>query len=173
MESNTNCLEVWKPIKEYEDLYWVSNLGRILSLKSRKIMKPKKNNKGYLRIYFRKNGKSFQSLVHRLVLSTFNPVDNMDELQVDHKNRNREDNRLSNLRWSTPREQHYFDDQDFNTHSKKVYQYDEQDNFIKEWNSTREIEFELGYLHSCISKCCNGKLKSAYKFIWTYEKRES
>lgn len=40
-------------------------------------------------------------LVHRLVLSTFKPVPNMDELDVNHKDGNKLNNSLDNLEWCT------------------------------------------------------------------------
>lgn len=42
-----------------------------------------------------------QVLVHRLVLSTFAPIENMELYQVNHKNGNKLDNRLENLEWCT------------------------------------------------------------------------
>lgn len=42
-----------------------------------------------------------QALVHRLVLSTFNPIDNMENYDVNHKNGDKLDNRLENLEWCT------------------------------------------------------------------------
>lgn len=44
---------------------------------------------------------SKQALVHRLVLSTFNPIENMENYDVNHKNGNKLDNRLENLEWCT------------------------------------------------------------------------
>lgn len=41
------------------------------------------------------------ALVHRLVLSTFNPIENMENYDVNHKNGNKLDNRLKNLEWCT------------------------------------------------------------------------
>lgn len=42
-----------------------------------------------------------QVLVHRLVLSTFCPIKNMEDYDVNHINGNKLDNRLENLEWCT------------------------------------------------------------------------
>lgn len=39
-------MEIWKEIKDYEGLYWVSNQGRIKN-KHNHILKPEYSNKGY------------------------------------------------------------------------------------------------------------------------------
>ena len=44
----------------------------------------------------------YTAQVHRLVLKTFDPVENMQELQVNHKDLNKANNNLSNLEWVTP-----------------------------------------------------------------------
>jgi len=49
---------------------------------------------------------------------------------------------------------------------KKVYQYDLNMNFIKEWNSIKEAnEF---YKTTVISQCCKHKLKTCKGFKWEY-----
>ena len=40
---------------------------------------------------------------------------------------------------------------------------------IAEFPSTREIERQLGFNHTCISACCIGKQKTAYGYIWKYK----
>lgn len=52
---------------------------------------------------------------------------------------------------------------------KKVNQFDLQGNFIKQWNSTREIERELKINHSLISNCCRGKRDTVKEYIWKYK----
>jgi len=83
-------------------IYLASNLGRIKSIskktKKEKILKPKFNQKnGYLTVRISK----IYPKVHRLVCKAFLGESN---LQVDHINRNRSDNRLINLRYCTPKE---------------------------------------------------------------------
>lgn len=56
--------------------------------------------------------------------------------------------------------------------SQKVYQYDLQGNFIKEWLSTNQIKRELGFDNSVIRKSLIGKTKSpniSYNFQWFLE----
>ena len=65
--------EIWKDIKDYEELYQVSNFGRVRSLgkgkthKTSRIRKLPKNNVGYLVVALSKDGKVKTYLVHRLV----------------------------------------------------------------------------------------------------------
>jgi hypothetical protein len=54
-------------------------------------------------------------------------------------------------------------------YSKKVLQFDLNNNFIKEWRSFKEIENQLHYCHSSISLVCSGKAEKAYGFIWRYK----
>ena len=54
--------------------------------------------------------------------------------------------------------------------SKKIYQYDLDGNFIKDWNSGREVLRELGIQtrNALIAK--NGKSRSSGGFQWSYNK---
>ena len=106
--------EIWKDIKGYEGFYQISNSGRIKSLSRQrkifgnreweskeKILKLQKNHKGYLAIILHLNNKTKSYPVHRLVLNTF--VGESD-LQCNHMNGIKIDNRLENLEWCTPSE---------------------------------------------------------------------
>lgn len=53
--------------------------------------------------------------------------------------------------------------------NRRVYQYDENFNLIRQWESTMDIQRELGYSNSYISTTCRGKTKKAYGFIWSYD----
>nr|DAO37094.1 MAG TPA: homing endonuclease [Caudoviricetes sp.] len=107
--------EVWKDIAGYEGYYQVSNLGRIKSVErvvlskngwelhyKERLRKFSKNAKGYLNVSFTRDCKTKTYLVSRLVATAFIP--NPDSLpQVGHRddNRNKEDNRVENLYWTT------------------------------------------------------------------------
>ena len=51
----------------------------------------------------------------------------------------------------------------------KVFQYDTNLNFIKEWDSIKSAGFTYGSNGSSISACARGKNKTAFGFIWRYE----
>ena len=100
-------MEEWRAIKEYEGKYQVSNMGRVKSLVDsngkfrEKILSPGKNGGGYLFVNLWKNGESKMNYIHRLVLSTFSPVENMENLEVNHLDEDKTNNCLSNLEWCT------------------------------------------------------------------------
>lgn len=93
--------EEWKYIEGFED-YQVSNLGRVKSLKlgRNNILKARKNGSGYLQVLLY-GKKKINSAVHRLVLVHFKPIDNFQNLEVNHINGIKDDNKLENLEWVT------------------------------------------------------------------------
>ena len=55
------------------------------------------------------------------------------------------------------------------TKSKTVFQINPLTNqIIAEFPSLMEVEKQFGYYNSNVSKCCNGKRKTAYGFKWKY-----
>lgn len=53
--------------------------------------------------------------------------------------------------------------------NRKVFQYDLDMNFIKEWENISTICKTLGYKKSAIGNCCLGYLKTSYGYIWRYD----
>jgi DNA-binding XRE family transcriptional regulator len=98
-----NYEEIWKDVPGYEGRYQVSNLGRVKSLNynqtgKERIMKEVGNSSTYLRVGLCKYGKVKTNKIHRLVMLAF--VGESD-LQVNHKNGIKTDNRLKNLEYCT------------------------------------------------------------------------
>ena len=113
MENNES--EEWRSIEGYEGLYEVSNLGRIKScdryvsycnfvrLAKGRFLTLKNNGKGYLYVDLYSNNKGTRLYIHRLVAKAFTEIcgECKEELEVDHKNCCRDDNRAENLHWVT------------------------------------------------------------------------
>ena len=165
--------EIWCPIKGYENIYEVSDKGRVRSLKfgKERILKPGRDKDGYLQVNLWKNGENKMCKIHRLVAQTFIPnPDNLPE--VNHKDENKENNSVQNLEWCDRKYNN-----NYGTHnqrmaenkSKPVIQYTKSGEFVKAWPSTTDVQRNLGYFHNSISNCCTGKLKSAYNFIWKFK----
>ena len=100
----------WKPIKNYEELYMISNNGLVKRIRfingkhnfeKERILKPIINKDGYMFVRLCKNGKCKNMRIHKLVASAFLGE---SDLQVDHIDGDKLNNRLDNLEYVTPKE---------------------------------------------------------------------
>lgn len=95
-------MEIWKDIVGYENLYQVSSLGRIRSLRFNKIriLKNSINRQGYMRVNLFKDKVALTCSVHQLVGINFieNPL---CKEQVNHIDGNKLNNCVENLEWSS------------------------------------------------------------------------
>ena len=98
--------EKWLPIPDWEDLYEVSDMGRVRRRKpggkylAGHMLTPLRVRDGYVRVELNRNNKTSAYYIHRLVLSAFVSV-RKDGEETCHNNNIRDDNRLENLRWGT------------------------------------------------------------------------
>lgn len=97
--------EIWKDVEGQEGFYAVSNLGRVRSLRSGKLLKPWTNGGRveYLQVSMQVGGKRDTRTVHTMVLKAF-VGPRPPEHEGLHGPRGSFCNELSNLRWGTRRE---------------------------------------------------------------------
>ena len=91
-------MEEYRPIKNYESTYAVSNMGNIKNITTGLILKPSFDCRGYLHVNLYCNKKQKNYRIHRLVAKAF-LGNNNNHPQVDHINNIKTDNRVENLRW--------------------------------------------------------------------------
>lgn len=103
--------EIWKEVPGFEGLYQVSNYGQIRSTPRRGttggIMKGHIDKKGYINITLRKDGAQYTQKLHRLIAITFIPNPN-NYPEVNHKDENKQNNRVDNLEWCTTSYNHEY-----------------------------------------------------------------
>lgn len=173
--------EIWKPVSGYEGRYEVSNLGRVKSLPKtwvnwtggiahhpEKILRPRLNTYGYLRVSLRDGITSKDKFVHRLVAQAFipNPY-NMPE--INHKDEDPTNNRVENLEWCT----HIYNNQ-YGTKNRRgalkrglaVSQYDLSGNYICSFPTIRDAGRATGCSINQIRNCLNGVYLQGGGFIW-------
>lgn len=95
--------EIWKYIPWYEWLYMVSDLWRVKSLlfNKEKILIPQYTKSWYQKVWLYVDCNYSTHRVHRLVMQAFLWF---SELEVNHRNSIRDDNRLENLEYVTREE---------------------------------------------------------------------
>lgn len=164
----------WKPIKDFEG-YFINVDGQIKSKRSFKgtkeiILKPSKNQQGYITYNLMKNGKVYRKPLHRLLMETFIP--NTNNLPcINHINGNILNNSLDNLEWCSyshnNKEAYRLGLKEPRIKAKKIKQLDKEGNIIKIWNNSYEPKI-LGFSPSNINMCCNGKRKTANGYVWRF-----
>ena len=185
--------EIWKTAVYdgiiYDELYKVSNLGRILSLNYNHtgkpgLMNPGTDKDGYLKVNLSKNGEYKTCSVHRLVATVFLPNpegkpcinhkiegDKGKKINMVFFNKDGSiDKERTTIEWVTPKENN-----DYGTHnervakalSKRVLQLTLDGDLIREWESTAECG-RNGFDQGHVAACCLGKRKTHKGFLWMY-----
>ena len=181
--------EIWKDIPGYEDLYQVSNFGRIKSkcrevtvirtgyrsgtysyIIPERIMNQSIRSR-YWCITLCKNGIHCSHLVHRLIAKTFFN-DYSDDLEVNHINEDKLDNSLSNLEMCTRKYNKNYGTGNYRSNknrSKPILQFSIDGELVKEWCSMNEVARSLGICLKDLWRACNNPKATAHKYIWRYK----
>jgi len=154
--------------------YMVSSKGRVKNLKKNEIIPFNQyaRRNGYLFIRFAIDtgdntykAKTFG--VHIIIIITFLGKGNPDQT-VDHMNRIRDDNRIENLRWLTAKEQAQNRHYPKTISTRKIIQYDKNNNNIKEWDSISLIIATLDISDEQIYRACDKNILLLNSF-WKYK----
>lgn len=179
----------WRPVKDYELNYLVSNTGLVFSNLTNKILKFNRMNNGYLSVELFNKGKSKRLLVHRIVAQSF--IDNPNNYPViNHKDENKYNNNVDNLEWCTQKYNANYGNalikksKNFKSTERHkqvarlnalsrqipVLQFTKSGEFLKRFNSAAEASKLLKINASHIGETCKQIRKSAGGFCWQYER---
>lgn len=181
--------EEWRPVVGWEELYMVSNLGRIVSLNKTvpsihgqrpircKLLSPYVHKNGYCRVILCRNAKSHKyDMVHRLVAEAFIPNPDSKPM-IDHIDRNRQNNKVENLRWCTLSEnmhnpltvEHC---RKLNLGRKRQEQYKPvvaiKNGVVEKRYDSIKSAISDGFTNCGIINCCAGRDSSHYGYKWMY-----
>lgn len=173
-------MEIYKRIRDFD--YEISNLGNLRSIdrivvfsdgRIRKYnsmnIKYRKDKNGYFVYCFLKNNIRKYLRIHRLVAEIFIPNTN-NYKQVNHIDGNKTNNSVENLEWCT-NEYNLEHARILNLNKgpiKSIIQYDLQNKFIREFESSVEAEKITGINQNTIRSCFvkTRSNKTAGGFIW-------
>lgn len=190
--------EIWKDIPGYEGIYQISSQGRVKSLprlvkgknhrcpqgyqctRKERVLSPAICGTGYWKVGLYKNGVMKNHNVHRMMAVAFIPNPN-GYTQVNHKDGNKMNCKLSNLEWCTPsqngkhayavigivphQKNRYGEE---NNSSKAVLQKTGDGVVVQRWGSAMDA-VRAGFDSSCISRCCNGESGRHRGYVWEFE----
>ena len=186
--------EIWKSIKDFEGLYEVSNYGRIRRISYNNLnykhkvdlpyyIKCRYDKDGYVRYTLCNGDKIKQVFAHREVAKAFIPNPNNYPV-INHKDCNIKNNNVENLEWCSITYNNRYIKKMGRTNycygkkhpnSKVVLQYDKNGNFIREFESTGEVQRVLGITSSQVRACCNPqtRTKTVHNFIFKYKNQSN
>ena len=96
-------MEEWRDVVGTNGEYKVSDMGKVVTSNTGRILKPCIDQRGYERVCLFKVDRRRRYKVHRLVAMAFIPNPE-NKPQVNHKDGNKRNNSVSNLEWVTNEE---------------------------------------------------------------------
>lgn len=181
--------EEWRDVVGYDGYYMVSNYGRVISVSrpaptfygtrtiTPKLLHPSINKRtGYSRVTLSKNKVHTVELLHRLVAIAF--IENKDSKpMIDHIDRNKQNNRVDNLRWCSLSE---------NMNNPLTVEHCRNMNLGRVYPTLRKPVVAIkngvvvkqycsiqsavddGFTRCGVSNCCAGRNPTHYGYKWMY-----
>ena len=136
---------------------------------------------GYYQVHLFNGKKKIRKKVHQLVALAFIP--NLENKpHINHKNSIRNDNRVENLEWCTPKENmaHKFQQgyvprgvsrpYSKNPNSKAVVQLTMNNEYVAEFNCIKSAAESGNFSNACIGLACKGKIQWSGCYKWKFKK---
>ena len=156
--------------------YFVSNKGKVFSVRSGKWLKPIEDKYGYhvVNIYYGYPPKIKQKKIHRLVAKYF--IDNPNNYEIiNHKDEDKKNNHYKNLEWCNIQYSNTYGsrlNKVSNSHKKKVYEYNLDGCFLNEYLCAEEVANKYGVHVNTIRATCNKRQRSSCGKIFRYFKTD-
>ena len=172
-------IEEWRQITEAPDCE-VSNYGNV-RVKARtittvtgavryynpRIISQNRKKSGYIEVALPiEKGKRIYRLVHRLVLETFNPVEGMELLEVNHIDEDKTNNNLDNLQWVSSKQNCNYGTRNKNISMNCVRYEIYCPELNKKFYSQKEAAQYMGISTGAMSEYVNGKSKPRNGYHW-------
>ena len=121
--------------------------GKLSVYKRKEVILQPGELRGYYHVTLRKDNKSKIFKVHRLILQTFYPNSNSNNLQVNHKDGIKSNNHIDNLEWITPQSNQLHRYQ-FLYNYKKISKYSYITKNNNKWRLRGAKNIHIGYYNS-------------------------
>ena len=158
---------MWKPIKNFEDLYLVNEKGDVYSIATDRILKHAVKRDGYHQVTLARNGKLTYCSVHRIVAHAF--IQKVEGKNcINHKDGNKDNNCSDNLEWCTYQENVRHSIDVLGNHKIPVNQYTKDGTFIRTWDSILDAAKGTGAKAQHIWRNAQGIRKSTHGYVFQY-----
>lgn len=157
----------WMPILDYPN-YIISNIGEVMNIRTKRILKPATNPRGYKEVSLWKAGKGVTLQIHKLVYMAFTGDKELKGFVINHKDGKKDNNNIINLEKVTYQENNLHAEYTIKTHgqAKQVQQLDEKGNILKEFLSVAQATRETK-IHNISRAIKTGQ--KAGGFFWQFK----
>lgn len=158
----------WRPIKGFKE-YFINIRGEIKSFQKGKpyILNPHICTAGYFVVSLYSSGSQHVLKVHKLMALTYLPNPENKPV-VDHIDRNKLNNNLSNLRWVTYKE-NSANRNEYSGVAKEIAQIDYEGNIVRIFSSAAEATKVMNIkIKDKIPRCARGEIETVEGYKWKY-----